>query len=345
MIFSPANIAAQLKQTICRTLLFTQEQRTFLFILIREYTKSNFAMTEIMTQIERTSSARPIKRIARLGKRNVLSQRAFAHNFHRTGYFTAQEEALLRLGETNDAMENTIGVILASDNYRWLPLKILASSAQWIFMSLTMLIMGYMMGDTMRPLAGQYEWYFDMCNLIVTNIEPTAIVILITMPLYTFFRNSAGIFHNLMNETGLISLHMQITERRILYILKEMIRTQIPAREIADILINLFPNDKWLHKRVKKAKLRLKEESLIAALDNIVSKNVYLHIMAAAPNEMPDEIATGMEMAINILDLHITKKIKLYSLIIMLINACIAGLFVLPFMLITLGAGTADMMK
>lgn len=336
---------AQLKQLFCRTILFTQEQRTFLFILIREYTKSNFPLTEIMTQIERTSSVKPIKKIARLGKRNVLSQRPFSHNFQRTGYFTRQEEALLRLGETNNAMDSTVGVILASDEYRWLPAKILAPSAQWIFITIIMLLVGYKMGDAMRPLAGQHAWFFDMCNLIIAYIEPALLLIAATIPTYVWCRNSAGLLHTLMYESGIISLHMQITERRLLYILKELIRTQIPSRDIADVLINLFPNDKWLHARIKKAKQRLKEESLIETLDDVVSKNVYLHIMASAPNALPEEIASGMEMAINILDLHISKKIKLYALTGTLINTGIAALFVLPFMLITLGTGTADMMR
>ena len=322
-----------------RALVFTSEQRNFFFILIREYTKNNFPMLDILKQVEQANTNKTVRRIARLGQRNVLNQRPFASNYHLTGYFTSQEEALLRLGERNDAMENTISLILSSDAHQRLPLKILGPSGQWLLMSSVMIFVANDMALTMKRFAGNFAWYFDLCQATVANLPLILGTVAGITVLYRFFRDRAGLINTLITRLGLNILHLQVTERKLLFVLKQLVATKIPPREIMNLLLTLFPDDKWLHVKIKKAQARIRHEPLSSALEDIVSKNVYLNIIASSPNREPHEMATGMEMSINIIDLHIDKQVAILKNIVMLIAASLAGLYLIPFMLVSLGAG------
>ena len=327
---------------VLRLLLFPHNTRKYFFTLMQEYNASNFALIDTLQHMERMGDNPTIKKIARHARSNVRNQLCFAKNLSKTGFFTPIEEKLLILGEEHKSMDNVIHIIMRADKFRAVPITLLKDSFQWIFMTLIIVWLANNSSNTMRRIAGDMEWFFDITAQLSALFMPSLVFSLAFALLYNIIRRSPSPLRRLLRSTGLFSLHDQITEHRLLQVAGELSATNIPANDLLNILADIFSNERWLTKRIKHAQRRLREESLFEVLNSFISKHTYLHIIASAPNQQPDEISRGMNSAANVLELQISQRISLLRLLTTMATLTLAAAATIPFILITMGM-TAQM--
>ena len=328
-----------IKTAFYRSLVFSTEDREFYFRLIRAYHKSNYSMPRIIDALGFAGDSKPVKELARKSRNNVANQNPFARNLSNTGYITQSEESLMNLGERHGSLDKTITVILASDTYTNVPFKMLGPSAQWILTTVMMIGVAYTIGETMRAFSGSMTWYFDVCDAIV-KFSPLIITIsAIAIPLYVAVRSGAGTTRKALRKIGLFALHSKIVEHKLLCVLRELTETQIPPNDLYSTLITLFPKERWLIKDIKRARDYLSEQTYNDTLQYFLSKNTYLNIIAAAPDKLPKQIASGMDLATELLELQIDRIMKRQKIILSVLTMTMAGAALFPFLLISFGIG------
>ena len=336
------NFFNDINTAVVRLLLFPHQLRKYFFTLLQQYRASNFPLIEILSQMERTGANRTIIKISRLARANVRNQECFALNFSKSGFFTRVEEKLLILGENYDSLDNVIRIILQSNKFRAIPIQLLKDSFQWLVMTLLIIVLSNVSSNSMRRIAGTMEWFFDLTARIAELTPPLLFLSIIFIIVYLFLRSSGNVIHKFLRSFGIFSLHEQITEHKLLQVSSELTATNIPPTDLMFILLDIFHTDLWLTQRIRKAQRKLKEESLLTVLENVISINMYQHILASAPNQQPNEISRGMKAASNLLELQIEQKIGLSRLLCTLLTMSIAGAATIPFLLITMGM-TAQM--
>lgn len=328
-----------IKTSVYRSLVFSVDDRNFYFRLIRAYHKSNYSMPRIIDALKLAGNSRPLRELARKSRQNIANQYPFARRLSKTGYITASEEALLNLGEKHGSLDKTISVILSTDTYTLVPVKLLAPSAQWLLTTVLMIGIAVTIGETMRKFAGSMTWYFDVCAAIVA-FSPLIVAVFAGLSfLYISVRGSASAIRATLHRLGLFNLHTKITEHKLLCVLKELTETQIPPNDLYTTVLALFPKHRWLVKKIKYARERLTEETYNDTLQYILSKHTYLNIIAAAPDKLPKQIATGMNLAIEMLELQINRTIARQRLLLSILSLALAGAALFPFLLISFGLG------
>ncbi len=326
-----------LNSVLLRLFLFPYQLRKYFFTLLREYNASNFPIIETLQQMERIGGRASIRKITRIARANVRNQQCFASGFANSGYFTLTEEKLLVLGENYDSLANVIRIILSADRFRLIPVQIIKNSAQWLAMTALIIWISNLSGATMRRIAGDLEWFFDVTAGIAGLALPGLVALLLFCCGYTLIRRSAGSVRNALRATGLFSLHDHVTEHRLLQVAGELTATNIPAADLMNILADIFRGERWLTRRIRTAHRRLTEETFLDVLDTVISDPLYLHIAASAPNRLPVEISAGMRTAANLLELEIEQKISLYQNLALLASLSLAACCTIPFILITMG--------
>lgn len=328
-----------MKTSIYRSLVFSVDDRNFYFRLIRAYHKSNYSMPRIIDALRFAGDSRPLKELARKSRQNIVNQHSFARKLSNTGYITVSEEALLNLGEKHGSLDKTISVILSTDTYTLVPLKLLAPSAQWLLTTVLMIGIAVTIGETMRKFAGAMSWYFDVCDAIAAFSPLIVATSAGLMLCYIRVRGSATALRATLQQCGMFNLHDKITEHKLLCVLKELTATQIPPNELYTTVITLFPKHRWLVKKIKYARERLTEQTYNDTLQYILSKHTYLNIIAAAPDKLPKQIATGMDLAIEMLELQINRTITRQRMLLSILSLALAGAALFPFLLISFGLG------
>ena len=90
---------------------------------------------------------------------------------------------------------------------------------------------------------------------------------------------------------------------------------------------------------LKKSRARLKETSLLQVLRDVLSPYTYTHVLACTPNQTPDEIATGFNMAGRMLNIRLAKAIKAYRVFYTFLFLTASIAVTIPFALVSMGMG------
>ena len=336
------DLVRKLLTGINRTLSFSGRARNYFFVLLQEYYASNFAPLDTFTHMEKSAMNRAIRNVSRLSRGNIYQSKPFATGYAASHYFTDLEETLLMLGERYGALPSVVRIILRTDAFRAIPFTVIKDSLQWIAIVIIILWMSDSSASGLRRIAGDYGWFFDVAQVFMDYVLPGTILTVCLSPLYLWLRSSALGARDLLARIGFFKLHIAITEYRALSVLKELTATNIPATDLMDVLLNVFRSERWLTLRVRRARAQLRTRTYLEVLEHVVSPAMYSHIMAAAPNRQPEEVAKGMDSACTMLELQIDTTVNIVRGTVTLVTALASFGIMLPFMLITLGAAGGD---
>ena len=90
---------------------------------------------------------------------------------------------------------------------------------------------------------------------------------------------------------------------------------------------------------MRNGRTRLKEVSLLQALRDVMSPYAYTHVLSCTPNQTPDEIARGFDMAGRMLDIRLNTAVRAYRAFYTILFLSVSIAITIPFALVSMGMG------
>ena len=334
------NLLHNLKSFYLRTLLFNNDTRVYFYATLREYLKSHFPLLTIFNHIQQQSNNPAIHDVAKLSKRAIRNNQPFAAYYYQTGLFTEQESNLLILGERYDCMETITDLLLDQDNQAPALLQILSSSIQWIFMTLVITAMAIYTLPYLQNYTEGYDLFFDYVIFIKTWWPHTLGLSVGAVILYHWCcYRLTGSVRVVLTACGFFRIHAMLTERRFLKISSALISSRLPPDEFLQLMETMFTKYSLFRLSLQKSRARLKETSLLQVLCGVLSPYTYTHVLACTPNQTPNEISNGFDMAGRMLNIRLRKTIKTYRVFYTILFLTISITITIPFALVSMGMG------
>ena len=329
-----------LKSLYLRALLFNSDTRTYFYATLREYLGSQFPLLGIFNHIQEHSNNPAVREIAKLSKRAIRNNQPFATHYHKTGLFTEQESRLLALGEQYDCMDTITDLLLDQDARGPVALQVLSGSIQWVFMCLVITAMSIYTLPYLKNYTSGYTLFFDYVAFVETWWPQlaglTAGVILIYQ--WCSYRVT-GPVRAVLVACGCFRVRAMLTELRFLKISRALISTRLPPDEFLRLMETTFAGHSQFRQTLRNSRSRLKEASLLQALRDVLSHYAYTHVLSCAPNQTPDEIARGFDMAGRMLDIRLTRAIRVYRAFYTILFLTLSITITIPFALVSMGMG------
>ena len=329
-----------LKSLYLRALLFNNDTRTYFYATLREYLGSQFPLLGIFNHIQEHSNNPAVREIARLSKRAIRNNQPFASHYYSTGLFTEQEASLLTLGERHDCMGTVTDLLLDQDERGAAVLQILSGSIQWIFMCLVISAMSVYTLPYLKNYTSGYTLFFDYVNFVNTWWMQLAVLAAGAMTLYYWgsYRLTGPVRAVLM-ACGCFRVRAILTELRFLKISRALISTRLPPDEFLRLMETTFSAHSEFRQALRNSRTRLKEASLLQVLQQVLSPYAYSHVLSCTPNQTPDEIARGFDMAGRMLDLRLARAIRAYRAFYTILFLGFSIAITIPFALVSMGMG------
>ena len=329
-----------LKSLYVRALLFNNDTRTYFYATLREYLGSQFPLLGIFNHIQEHSNNPAVREIARLSKRAIRNNQPFATHYYMTGLFTEQESSLLVLGEQYDCMDTITGLLLDQDARGAVGLQILSGSIQWIFMCLVITAMSIYTLPYLKNYTSGYTLFFDYVTFVKTWWVQLAGLAAGALIFYHWcsYRLTGSVRAVLM-ACGCFRVRAMLTELRFLKISRALISTRLPPDEFLRLMETTFAGHRQFRQALHNSRSRLKEASLLQALRDVLSPYAYTHVLSCAPNQTPDEIARGFDMAGRMLDIRLDRAIRGYRAFYTILFLSLSIAITIPFALVSMGMG------
>ena len=329
-----------LKSLYLRALLFNKDTRTYFYATLREYLGSQFPLLGIFNHIQEHSNNPAVREIARLSKRAIRNNQPFATHYYSTGLFTEQEASLLALGERHDCMDTVTDLLLDQDERGAAVLQILSGSIQWIFMCLVITAMSVYTSPYLKNYTSGYILFFDYVNFVNTWWMQLAVLAAGAMTLYYWCSyRLTGLARAVLMACGCFRVRAILTELRFLKISRALISTRLPPDEFLRLMETTFNAHSQFSQALRNSRARLKEASLLQVLQQVLSPYAYSHVLACTPNQTPDEIARGFDMAGRMLDLRLARAIRAYRAFYTILFLGFSIAITIPFALVSMGMG------
>jgi len=329
-----------LKSLYLRALLFDNDTRTYFYATLREYLRSQFPLLGIFNHIQQHSNNPAVREIARISKRAIRNNQSFATHYYTTGLFTEQECSLLALGERYDCMDTITELLLDQDVRGPALLQILSGSIQWIFMFLVITAMSIYTLPYLKNYTSGYTLFFDYVTFVKTWWAQLAGLAAGAMLFYHWCSyRLTGPVRAVLLTCGCFRVRAMLTELRFLKISGALISTRLPPDEFLRLMETTFAGHRQFSLALRKSRARLKEVSLLQALRDVLSPYAYTHVLSCAPNQTPDEIASGFGMAARMLDLRLDRAIRSYRTFYTILFLTLSIAITLPFALVSMGMG------
>ena len=330
----------KLKSLYLRTLLFNNDTRVYFYATLREYLKSHFPLLGVFSHIQQQSKNPALQEIAKLSKTAIRNNQPFATHYYRTGLFTEQESSLLILGERYDCMDTITSLLLDQDNQTPALLQILSSSIQWIFMALVISAMSIYTLPYLQNYTSGYDLFFDYVTFIKTWWLYILGLSVGAMALYHWCSfHLTGPVRRVLTACGFFRVQAMLTERQFLKISSALIATRLPPDEFLQLMGTTFAKHRLFRLALQKSRTGLKETSLLQVLRGVLSPYTYAHVLSCSPNQTPDEIANGFNMAGRMLNIRLTKTIKAYRNFYTILFLGVSIAITVPFALVSMGMG------
>lgn len=334
------NLLHKLKSVYLRTLLFNNETRIYFYATLREYLNSQFSLLEIFNHIQTQSKNPAIQEAAKLSKKAIRNNQPFAAHYYRTGLFTNQESSLLILGERYNCMETITDLLLDQDNRPPAILQIISSSVQWIFMTLVITAMAIYTSPYLQKYAEGYVLFFDYVFFIKTWWPHVLGLAVCAMLLYHWCcYRLTGPVRALLMACGCFRVHTMLIELRFLKISRALISTRLPPDEYLRLMETTFAGYSLFRLSLQSCRSRLKEASLLQVLNGVLSQYTYSHVLSCTPNQTPDEIANGFNVAGRMLNIRLDRAINTYRVFYTILFLTISIAVTIPFALVSMGMG------
>lgn len=329
-----------LKSLYLRALLFNSDTRTYFYATLREYLGSQFPLLGIFNHIQEHSNNPAVREIARLSKRAIRNNQPFATHYYTTGLFTEQESSLLVLGERYDCMDTITDLLLDQDVRGAAVLQILSGSIQWIFMSLVITAMSIYTLPYLKNYTSGYTLFFDYVTFVEAWWAQLAGLVAAAMLLYHWgsYRLTGSIRAALV-ACGCFRVHAMLTELRFLKISRALISTRLPPDEFLRLMETTFVAHRQFRQALRNSRTRLKEASLLQVLRDVLSPYAYTHVLSCTPNQTPEEIARGFDMAGRMLDIRLARSIRAYRAFYTILFLGLSIAITIPFALVSMGMG------
>lgn len=329
-----------LKSLYLRALLFNSDTRTYFYATLREYLKSHFPLLGIFNHIQQHSSNPAVREIARISKRAIRNNQPFATHYYATGLFTEQESNLLEIGERYDCMETITGLLLEQDARGATSLQVLSGSIQWIFMCLVITAMSVYTLPYLKSYTSGYTLFFGYVTFIESWWAHLAGLAACALSVYRWCSyRLTGPARALLTACGCFRLRAMLTELRFLKISRALISTRLPPDEFLRLMETTFAQHRQFGQALRKCRSRLKEASLLQALRDVLSAHTYSHVLSCTPNQTPDEIARGFDVAGRMLDIRIARAIGTYRAFCTVLFLTLSITITIPFALVSMGMG------
>ena len=329
-----------LKSLYLRTLLFNNDTRAYFYATLREYLESHFPLLGIFNHIQQHSNNPAVREIARLSKRAIRNNQPFATHYYMTGLFTEQESNLLVLGERYGCMDTITGLLLDQDDRGAAILQILSGSIQWIFMCLVITAMSVYTLPYLKNYTSGYTLFFVYVTFVKTWWAHLTGLAASVMILYHWCSyRITGPVRALLMACGCFRVRAMLTELRFLKISSALISTRLPPDEFIRLMETTFTGQRQFRQALRKSRTRLKEASLLQVLRDVLSPYAYSHVLSCAPNQTPDEIARGFDMAGRMLDIRLARAIKAYRAFYTILFLSLSLAITIPFALVSMGMG------
>ena len=328
------------KSLYLRALLFNNDTRTYFYATLREYLGSQFPLLGVFNHIQQHSNNPAVREIARLSKRAIRNNQPFATHYYKTGLFTEQESSLLVLGERYDCMDTITGLLLNQDVRGAVVLQILSGSIQWIFMCLVITAMSVYTLPYLKNYTSGYALFFAYVTFVETWWAQLAGLLAGATMLYHWCScRLTGPVRVALMACGCFRVCAMLTELRFLKISSALISTRLPPDEFLRLMETTFAGQRQFRQALRKSRTRLKEASLLQVLRGVLSPYAYTHVLSCTPNQTPDEIARGFDMAERMLDIRLARAIRAYRAFYtaLFLSLCLA--ITIPFALVSMGMG------
>ncbi|MYH70226.1 MAG: hypothetical protein F4147_09055 [Gammaproteobacteria bacterium] len=330
----------QVKSLYLRTLLFNNDTRAWFYATLREYLGSHFPLLGVFDHMQRHGNNPAIQEIARLSKRAIRNNQPFATHYYATGLFTEQESKLLMLGERYDCMDTVTELLLDRDDQVPAMLQILSGSVQWIFMSLIMTAMSIYTLPYLKNYTSGYALFFAYVTFAKSWWPQLAGLAAATFILYHWcMYRLTGPLRRALAACGCFRVYAILTERRFLNIGGVLVAARLPPDEYLRLMETTFSGHRLLGQALQKSRARLKEASLLQALEDVLSPYSYTHVLACTPNQTQDEIARGFHMAARMLNIRLGRTIKAWRSFYTLLFLSASIAITIPFALVSMGMG------
>ena len=329
-----------LKSLYLRALLFNYDTRTYFYATLREYAGSHFPLLGIFNHIQEHSNNPAVREIARLSKRAIRNNQPFATYYCSTGLFTEQESSLLALGERYDCMGTITGLLLEQDERGAVVLQIFSGSIQWIFMCLVITAMSVYTLPYLKNYTSGYALFFAYVTFVESWWAQLAALAAGAMLLYHWcsYRLTGPLRAALM-ACGCFRVNAMLTELRFLKISGALISTRLPPDEFLRLMETTFAAQRPFRQALRNGRARLKEASLLQVLRDVLSPYAYTHVLSCTPNQTPDEIARGFDMAGRMLDIRLDRAIRTRRAFCTLLFLSLSIAITIPFALVSMGMG------
>ena len=329
-----------LKSLYLRSLLFNNDTRTYFYATLREYLGSQFPLLEVFDHIQQHSNNPAVREIARLSKRAIRNNQPFATHYYGTGLFTEQESSLLALGERYDCMDTITGLLLEQESRGPALLQILSGSIQWIFMCLVISAMSVYTLPYLKNYTSGYTLFFDYVTFVKTWWVHLAALAAGAMLLYHWCSyRLTGPARALLMAFGCFRVRAMLTELRFLKISRALISTRLPPNEFLRLMETTFAGHRQFRQALHNSRSRLKEASLLQVLRDVLSPPAYTHVLSCTPNQTPDEIARGFDMAGRMLDIRLARAVRAYRAFYTVLFLSLSLAITIPFALVSMGMG------
>ena len=329
-----------LKSLYLRALLFNHDTRTYFYATLREYLGSQFPLLGIFNHVQEHSNNPAVREIARLSKRAIRNNQPFATHYYTSGLFTEQESSLLALGERYDCMDTITNLLLDQDARGAVVLQILSGSIQWIFMCLVITAMSVYTLPYLKNYSDGYVLFFNYVTFVEDWWAQLAGLAAGAALLYHWCSyRLAGPLRAVLLACGCFRVRAMLTELHFLKISKELIATRLPPDEFLRLMETSFADHRQFGQTLRKSRSRLKEASLLQALREVLSPYAYAHVLSCTPNQTPDEIARGFDMAGRMLDIRLARAIRSYRVFYTILFLSLSIAITIPFALVSMGMG------
>ncbi len=330
----------RLKSLYLRALLFNHDSRRFFYATLREYLRSQFPLLGIFNHIQEHSNNPAVREIARLSKRAIRNNQPFATHYAETGLFTEQECSLLILGEQHDCMDTVTDLLLEQDLRGPVVLQVLSGSIQWLFMCVVISAMSIYMLPYLKNYTSGYTLFFDYVTFISAWWTQLAGLTAGAIVFYHWcaYRVTGPLRAALM-ACGCFRFRAMLTELRFLKISRALISTRLPPDEFLCLMETTFAAHRQFGQTLRASRSRLKEASLLQTLKDVLSPYAYAHVLSCTPNQTPEEIARGFDMAGRMLDIRLSRAITAYRAFYTVLFLSLSITITIPFALVSMGTG------
>ena len=323
-----------------RAFFFNNDTRVYFYSTLQEYVKSHFPLLEIFNNIQQQSNNPAIQEIAKLSKKAVRNNLPFATYYYQSGLFTEHESNLLKLGQRHNCMDTITSLLLDPDNQIPAILQILSTSIQWIFMTLVITAMSIYTLPYLQNYTSGYTLFFNYVIFIKMWWVQLVIVLIGLIAAYRWCSyRLTGPARMFLTALGFFRIHAMLIEQRFLKISSALMSARLPPNEFLLLMETTFARNRLFKQALQKGRTRLKEASLLQVLQDVLSAHTYNHLLSCTPNQTPDEIANGFNMAEHMLRIRIKKAIKTRQVFYTMLFLSISIAITIPFAFVSMGMG------